>query len=325
MPSFSSASLLHATARHEAGHAILAELFAGMRGITQPIIHQVRAFPDGSGGVHYVDTPDVPDPLKPRLCIVHTHDLLRAGSPFIWDASCDFHIAASQDAHNRLGPSALDKTLAAVARDIGLACGQPTGTAFDVDVLYDWLTVHEAIPPPGYNSPAYPYAPDPAPAPDGDDDDPAKYDPAAFFVGSLLAYAGYTDRRAIAADTLVVLAGPAAEGSSSIHTPAARGDRTVSYTLFTALHAAGYADMSTGMHATTRSEILQILPDVLNHPQIKDTRQGLEALLITNNIIAGKPYSTWAAKARGLATDFHDVRYVLNYALDTAETLLIPA
>ena len=309
----SPSPLLHTTARHEAGHAVVAELFAGMRGITQPVICQVEAFPDGTGGVRYVDGPDVPATLKPRLCIAQVHGLLQSGSPVIWDAVCDFRIAASQDAFNRQGPSALDKTLATVSRDILRACGLPTGTCLDVGTLYDWLTVHEAVPPPGY-SPAYGEG-DPA---------PAGYADASYFVGSLLAYAGYTDRRDIAEALLVVLAGPAAEGTS-IDVPAAESDLFVSNALFDALHAENDYYVSNDAQATTRSEILKILADVLNHPQIRDARQGLEALLIANNIMAGNPYNTWSAKARGLATDFHDVRYVLEYALTTADTLLIPA
>lgn len=308
--------LLHATARHESGHAIIAELFAGLRGITQPVIRRVDAFPNGIGGVHYVRPPDIPAALKPRLCIAQVHHLLQSGSPFIWDAVCDFRIASSQDAYDHHLSALHEKTLGIVARDIIEACGLSADTSFDVGILYDWLTAHEAVPPPGYD-PAYPLERE-------DQITPDDYTNAAYFVGNLLAYAGYTDRQAVAADLLVVLAGPAAEGAS-IHAPAAESDLFYSNALFDALHAVNDDYLSTKVQETTRTAIMEVLADVLRHPQIKDTRQGLEALLITNNIIAGKPYSTWAAKARGLATDFHDVRYVLEYALDTADTLLIPA
>ena len=309
MRSSSSASLLHAAARHEAGHAILAELFAGLRGIPTPIIRRVDILPDGTGGVQYVDTPSVPDTLKPRLCIAHAYGLLRAGSPFIWDAVCDMRIAQSQDAYNGQGPAALDKTLASVARDIGLACRLPAGTAFDVDVLYDWLTVHEAIPPPG-NSPAF-----------GDGDHArAGYADASYFVGSLLTYAGYTDRRAIAADLLVVLAGPAAEGSS-IHAPACASDLFVSGALFAATHAVNDPFVSTKIQDATRTALLKITTAVLNQPPIKAARHALEALLIARREVSGDVYTAWATEVRGLSAG---VQQVLHYALDTAETLLIP-
>ncbi len=313
----SPSPLLHATARHEAGHAIIAELlFASMRGITKPVIRQVEAFPDGTGGVRYVAGPDVPATLKPRLCIAHTHSRLRTGSPVIWDAVCDFRIASSQDTYNHPRSGLHEKTLAIVARDILSACGQSADALFDVGILYDWLTVYEAVPPPGYN-PAYG---DGGHAPAGY----ADYADASYFVGSLLAYAGYTDRRAIAADLLVVLAGPAAEGVD-IQAHAATSDLFISTALFDALHAVDDFYVSTEVQDATRTKILQITADVLNHPQIKQTRDALEALLIANNIISGDPYAAWATAVRGLAADFPDVQYVLNYALDTAETLLIPA
>lgn len=306
-------SLLHTAARHEAGHAIIAELFAGMHGITTPVIRHVEAFPNGVGGVQYVWPPDVPDALKPRLCLSNTHKLLQSGSTFIWDAACDFRIATSQDAYNHHLSALHEKTLAIVARDIVRSCGLPAGTDFDTGVLYDWLTEHVATPPPGY-SPSYPrkglVTPD-------------DYADASYFVGNLLAYAGYTDRRTIAADLLGVLAGPAAEGAS-IHAPAAERDLFYSNALFDALHARDDFYVSTAVRDATRTEIMKILSDVLNHPQIRDARHDLEAMLVDNKTIAGNPYTSWSTKARGLATDFHDVRYVLNYALDAADTLLIP-
>ncbi len=311
MPSSSSASLLRAAARHEAGHATAAELFAGMRGITQPVIRRIDVYSDGSGGVHYADTPSVPDPLKPRLCIAHTHDLLHSGSPFICDAVCDFQIASSQDLYNNRQSAILGDTLAAVARDILRACGLPVAADFDVSTLYDWLTVHGAAPPHGYSA-AF-----------GDGDHaPAGYADAAFFVGSLLAHAGYTDRRAIAADLLVVLAGPAAEGVG-IKSRAAQNDRFVSDALFDALHATADFYVSTAVLDATRSEILKILADVLGHPQIRDARQGLEDLLIAHDTIAGDPYAAWAAEVRGLAAS-PSIMPALAHALDAADTLLIP-